>query len=76
MEEDITKLELLNRELELELDIVKNNLKDKTKIFEEKRIELEETKLELEKTRKELDKILYSRSYKLICKIKKIIGRN
>lgn len=76
MEQDVRKLELLNRELELELDIVKNNLKDKTKMFEEKRIELEETKLELEKTRKELDKILYSRSYKFICKIKKVMGRN
>ncbi len=69
MNDDLKKLELLNKELETELEIVKNNLKNKTKMFEEKRLELEETK-------KELDKILYSRSYKFICKIKKVMGRN
>lgn len=66
---------LLNKELEIELEIVKNKLKDKTKAFEEKRTELEETKLELEKTREELDKILYSRSYKFVGKLKKLMGR-
>lgn len=69
MNDDLKKLELLNKELETELEIVKNNLKNKTKMFEEKRLELEETK-------KELDQILYSRSYKIICKIKKVMGRN
>lgn len=69
MNDDLKKLELLNKELETELEIVKNNLKNKTKMFEEKRLELEETK-------KELDQILYSRSYKFICKIKKVMRRN
>lgn len=69
MEQDITKLELLNKELELELDMIKSKLKEKT-------AQEELAKIELKETRKQLDKILYSRSYKLICKIKKIIGRN
>lgn len=69
MEQDITKWELLNKELELELDMIKSKLKEKT-------AQEELAKIELKETRKQLDKILYSRSYKLICKIKKIIGRN
>lgn len=69
MDNDLKSLELLNKELEIELEIVKNNLKDKTEMYEEKALELEET-------RKELNKILYSRSYKFICKIKKLMGKN
>ena len=52
MDNDLKRLELLNKELEIELEIVKDNLKEKTKMHEEKTIELEETK-------KELNKILY-----------------
>ena len=66
MDNDLKRLEILNKELEIELEIVKDNLKEKTKMHEEKTIELEETK-------KELNKILYSRSYKFICKIKKLM---
>lgn len=69
MEDAIKRLELLNKELEIELEIVKNKLREK--VEQEQR-----TKLELEKTQKQLDEILYSRSYKLICKMKKILRRN
>lgn len=69
MEDVITRLELLNKELEIELEIVKNKLREK--VEQEQR-----TKLELEKTQKQLDEILYSRSYKLICKMKKILRGN
>lgn len=66
---DTLRLELLNKELEIELEIVKNKLKEKME--EEQRV-----KLELEKTQNQLDRIIYSRSYKLLCRIKKILRRN
>lgn len=75
MEADVKKLELLNKELELELELVKNNLRK----IEEQRIN-EENKnealsIEKQELQEKLDSILYSRSYKAICKIKKIMGR-
>ena len=75
MEADINKLELLNKELELELEIVKNNLKkmEEQKINEENKNKVLST--EKQELQEKLDTILYSRSYKAMCKIKKIMGR-
>lgn len=82
MEQDIKKLELLNKELELELKLVKNNLKKEKEKLEKEKLEKEEQicinkdlSIKKQEIQERLDKILYSRSYKLTCKIKKIIGR-
>ena len=64
----IEKLNLINRELELEKDIIIKNREKQ----EEVNIQLEQ---ENKMLRSELDKILYSRSYKAMQKIKKIIKR-
>lgn len=75
MEADINKLELLNKELELELEIVKNNLKkmEEQKINEENKNKV--VSAEKQKLQEKLDSILYSRSYKITQKLKKILGR-
>lgn len=66
--EKIRKLEILNRELELENNLLKEKQKENQKKIEE----LESQKRTLQE---ELDKIYYSRSYKIIQKIKKILKR-
>lgn len=66
--EKIRKLEILNRELELENNLLKEKQKENQKKIEE----LESQKRTLQE---ELDKIVYSRSYKIIQKIKKILKR-
>lgn len=60
------KLEIINRELELEKEIlIKNNEESK------KRIQFLEN--ENKELRESLDKIIYSRSYKIMNKIKKVM---
>lgn len=62
------KLEIINRELELEKEIlIKNNEESK------KRIQLLEK--ENKELRASLDEILYSRSYKIMNRIKKVMKR-
>lgn len=80
MEKDnINKEQILINELELELELVKNNLKNATNKLLEKEKEYNEQKEKLINEKKalraELDSILYSRSYKFLSKVKKIIRR-
>lgn len=87
--ETIKKYEILNNELTIENEILMNNLQkiksdcEQTKKLnielEYKNIELKNSneflKKEYEELRNEMDKIKYSRSYKFINKIKKIVKR-
>ncbi len=80
MEKDnINKEQILINELELELELVKSNLKNATNKLLEKEKEYNEQKEKLINEKKalraELDSILYSRSYKFLSKVKKIIRR-
>ncbi len=80
MEKDnINNEKILIKELELELELVKKNLQDEiNKASEQEKAYIkEQEKLNNEKRalRDELDSILYSRSYKFISKVKKIIRR-
>lgn len=80
MEKDnINNEKILIKELELELELVKKNLQDEiNKVSEQEKAYIkEQEKLNNEKKalRDELDSILYSRSYKFISKVKKIIRR-
>ena len=80
MEKDnINNEKILIKELELELELVKKNLQDEiNKASEEEKTYIkEQEKLNNKKKalRDELDSILYSRSYKFISKVKKIIRR-
>ena len=80
MEKDnINNEKILIKELELELELVKKNLQDEiNKASEQEKAYIkEQEKLNNEKKaiRDELDSILYSRSYKFISKVKKIIRR-
>lgn len=79
MEKDnINNEKILIKELELELELVKKNLQDEiNKASEQEKAYIkEQEKLNNEKRalRDELDSILYSRSYKFISKVKKIIS--
>lgn len=79
MEKDnINNEKILIKELELELELVKKNLQDEiNKASEQEKAYIkEQEKLNNEKKalRDELDSILYSRSYKFISKVKKIIS--
>lgn len=76
------KLELINQELELENKILKNKLLEKNEIIQniqkenEKQQEKIKEVLDINKgLREELDTIIYSRSYKIIQKFKKIVKR-
>ena len=80
MEKDnINNEKILIKELELELELVKKNLQDEiNKASEQEKAYIkEQEKLNKKKRalRDELDSILYSRSYKFISKVKKIIRR-
>ena len=80
MEKDnINNEKILIKELELELELVKKNLQDEiNKASEQEKAYIkEQEKLNNEKRalRDELDSILYSRTYKFISKVKKIIRR-
>lgn len=62
------KLKIINRELELEKNILMSNIEENKKYIQL----LEQENQEL---RESLDKIIYSRSYKMMQKIKRIIKR-
>ncbi len=77
--EEKRKLEILNRELEIENNILKQRCKQER---EENRkrineLELERKRLELERNelQDKIDSIIYSRSYKLVKKITNILKR-
>lgn len=63
------KLKIINQELTIENNLLKEKLKEKNTCIEA----LEEEKQNL---RKELDSILYSRSYKIMQKVKKVVKRS
>ncbi len=62
------KNEIINKELIIENNILIENL-------QKKREEVQNLKKENEYLRRKLDQIIYSRSYKAVQKIKKIIKR-
>ena len=71
--EEKRKFEILNRELEIENNILKQKLKQEKEdsIKEINELELERKRLELERNelQDKIDSIIYSRSYKLVKKI-------
>ena len=77
--EEKRKLEILNRELEIENNILKQKLKQEKEdsIKEINEVELERKWLELERNelQDKIDSIIYSRSYKLVQKITNILKR-
>lgn len=77
--EEKRKLEILNRELEIENNILKQKLKQEKEdsIKEINEVELERKTLELERNelQDKIDSIIYSRSYKLVKKITNILKR-
>ena len=87
--EEKSKIKIINKELEIENNILIENLKNKEKkmdnlkkeneLLEQKNEDLKAEKefiiKENQDLRDELDKIVYSRSYKMIQKAKKIIRR-
>lgn len=80
--EENRKIKFINKELQIENDVLMSNLQKKIDENEELKSENENLKKENENLknenqnlRSELDKIVYSRSYKMIQKAKKIIKR-
>ena len=77
--EEKRKFEILNRELEIENNILKQKLKQEKEdsIKEINELELERKRLELERNelQDKIDSIIYSRSYKLVQKITNILKR-
>lgn len=88
--EDLKKLELLNNELELENAALKEKIKQYKDIIDKNKNDAENAIKDIEKKYKEennnliiqknslqekLDSILYSRSYRLIQKIKNFVKR-
>lgn len=77
--EEKRKLEILNRELEIENNILKQKLRQEKEdsIKEINELELERKGLELERNelQDKIDSIIYSRSYKLVQKITNILKR-
>lgn len=63
------KLKIINQELTIENNILKEKVKEKNTCIEA----LQEEK---QKLREELDSILYSRSYKIMQKVKKVVKRS
>ncbi len=70
--EEKRKLEILNRELEIENNILKQRCKQER---EEKRKRINELELERNELQDKIDSIIYSRSYKLVQKITNILKR-
>ena len=66
------KLEILNRELEIENNILKQRCKQER---EENRKRINELELERNELQDKIDSIIYSRSYKLVQKITNILKR-
>ena len=70
--EEKRKLEILNRELEIENNILKQRCKQER---EENRKRINELELERNESQDKIDSIIYSRSYKLVQKITNILKR-
>lgn len=70
--EEKRKLEILNRELEIENNILKQRCKQER---EENRKRINELELERKELQDKIDSIIYSRSYKLVKKITNILKR-
>ena len=70
--EEKRKLEILNRELEIENNILKQRCKQEK---EENRKRINELELERNELQDKIDSIIYSRSYKLVQKITNILKR-
>ena len=70
--EEKRKLEILNRELEIENNILKQKYKQER---EENRKRINELELERNELQDKIDSIIYSRSYKLVQKITNILKR-
>jgi lipase chaperone LimK len=70
--EEKRKLEILNRELEIENNILKQRCKQER---EENRKRINELELERNELQDKIDSIIYSRSYKLVKKITNILKR-
>ena len=68
--EEKRKLEILNRELEIENNILKQRCKQER---EENRKRINELELERNELQDKIDSIIYSRSYKLVQKITNIL---
>ena len=66
------KLEILNRELEIENNILKQKYKQER---EENRKRINELELKRNELQDKIDSIIYSRSYKLVQKITNILKR-
>ena len=64
------------QELYEENNVMKKNIKKKDKTIFKIKAENEALEIERDELRSELNKIIYSRSYKLIKKIKSIFVRN
>lgn len=70
--EEKRKLEILNRELEIENNILKQRCKQER---EENRKRINELELKRNELQDKIDSIIYSRSYKLVQKITNILKR-
>ena len=70
--EEKRKLEILNRELEIENNILKQRCKQER---EENRKRINELELERNELQDKIDSIIYSRCYKLVQKITNILKR-
>ena len=70
--EEKRKLEILNRELEIENNILKQKYKQER---EENRKRINELELKRNELQDKIDSIIYSRSYKLVQKITNILKR-
>lgn len=70
--EEKRKLEILNRELEIENNILKQRCKQER---EENRKRINELELERNELQDKIDSIIYSRNYKLVQKITNILKR-
>lgn len=71
----IEKLTLLKEELELENNLLKKKLKEKDEYMKELKKQNTELIENNKSLREELDAIIYSRSYKIIQKCKRLIKR-
>lgn len=73
--ENLDKYRIINEELNMENEILRNNLKVIKEGEDSNRNKIEYLSKENKELREHLDEILYSRSYKFIQKLKKIIRR-
>lgn len=70
--EEKRKLEILNRELEIENNILKQKYEQER---EENKKRISELELKRNELQNKIDSIIYSRSYKLVQKITNILKR-